>query len=146
MKVLVIGGGGREHALVWKIRQSPRVSRVYCAPGNAGIGELAELVPLTPDDVPGLRSFDEPERSELIVVEEVLHGEEASFLAVTDGYTGLPLASAQDHKRAFDGDRGPNTGGMGAYSPAPLITPALADRIVQEIMLPAIKGLSQRKI
>src|SRR2546422_3387272 len=262
MKVLVIGGGGREHALVWKIRQSPRVSRVYCAPGNAGIGELAELVPLTPDDVPGLRRFAEQERIDLtvvgpelplslglvdafaahglrvfgpnrqaaqleaskafakalmrqegiptphfgtfsdpdeaqryvsevgapvvikadglaagkgvvicatvkeahkaideimrarlfgdagdrIVVEEFLEGEEASFLAFTDGYTVLPLASAQDHKRAFDRDRGPSTGGMGAYSPAPLITPALADRIVQEIMLPAIKGLSQRKI
>jgi len=262
MKVLVIGGGGREHALVWKIRQSARVSRVYCAPGNAGIGELAELVPLTPDDVPGLRRFAEQERIDLtvvgpelplslglvdafaahglrvfgpnrqaaqleaskafakalmrqegiptphfgtfsdpdeaqryvsevgapvvvkadglaagkgvvicatvkeareaideimrarlfgeagdrIVVEEFLEGEEASFLAFTDGHTVLPLASAQDYKRAFDGDRGPNTGGMGAYSPAPLITPALADRIVQEIMLPAIKGLSQRKI
>jgi phosphoribosylamine--glycine ligase len=262
MKVLVIGSGGREHALTWKIRQSPRVTRLYCAPGNAGIGELAELVSLTPDDVPGLRRFAEQEHIDLtvvgpelplnlglvdefeahglrafgptrqaaqlesskafakelmrrqgvptayfgvfsdpdeaqryvsevgvpivvkadglaagkgviicatvkeaheaineimrarlfgdagkqVVVEEFLAGEEASFLAFTDGVTVLPLASAQDHKRVFDGDRGPNTGGMGAYSPAPLITPALADRIVQEILLPVVQGLRQRSI
>src|SRR5713101_7330804 len=68
MKVLVIGGGGREHALVWKIRQSPRVTRLYCAPGNPGIGELAELAPLPPDDVHGLRHFAEQERIDLTVV------------------------------------------------------------------------------
>jgi phosphoribosylamine--glycine ligase len=262
MKILVIGSGGREHALVWKIRQSPRVTSVYCAPGNAGIDELAELVALTPDDVYGLRRFAEQARIDLtvvgpelplslglvdefeahglrvfgpnrqaaqleaskafakdimrrqgvptpyfgvftdpdeaqryvsevgapvvvkadglaagkgvficaavkeaheaideimrarlfgdagdrVVVEEFLEGEEASFLAFVDGTTVLPLASAQDHKRVFDGDQGPNTGGMGAYSPAPLVTPALADRIVQEIMLPVVRGLKQRKI
>lgn len=262
MKILVIGSGGREHALVWKIRQSPRVSRVYCAPGNAGIGELAEIVPLAPDDVRGLQRFavqegigltvvgpelplslglvdefeahglrvfgpnrqaaqlegsktfakelmqqqgiptphfgvfTDPDKAQRyvsevgapvvvkadglaagkgvilcatvqeahaaidtlmrtrvfgnagdrIVVEELLAGEEASFLAFTDGHTVLPLASTQDHKRVFDGDRGPNTGGMGAYSPAPVITPLLADRIVQEIMLPTVRGLRQRNI
>jgi phosphoribosylamine--glycine ligase len=262
MKVLVIGSGGREHALVWKIRQSPRVTRIYCAPGNAGIGELAELVALTPDDVQGLRRFAQQEHIDLtvvgpelplslglvdefeahrlrvfgpnrqaaqleaskafakeimrqqgvptpafavftdsaeaqryvakvgapivvkadglaagkgvflcatvkeahevideimcarlfgdagnrVVVEEFLAGEEASFLAFVDGTTVLPLASAQDHKRVFDGDRGPNTGGMGAYSPAPLVTPPLADRIVQEIMLPVVRELKQRHI
>jgi len=262
MRVLVIGGGGREHALVWKIRQSPQVTRVYCAPGNAGIGELAELVALTPDDVHGLRRFAEQERIDLtvvgpelplslglvdefeaydlrvfgpnrqaaqleaskafakeimrkqgvptpyfgvftdpdeaqryvsevgapvvvkadglaagkgvficptvkeaheaideimrarlfgdagdrVVVEEFLEGEEVSFLAFVDGTTVLPLASAQDHKRVFDGDQGPNTGGMGAYSPAPLVTQPLAERVVQEIMLPVVRGLKQRKI
>ncbi|MCS6925056.1 MAG: phosphoribosylamine--glycine ligase [Candidatus Binatia bacterium] len=262
MKVLVIGSGGREHALVWKIRQSPRVSRVFCAPGNAGIGEIADLVSLTPDDIHGLRRFAQQEGVDLtvvgpelplslglvdefeayglrvfgptrqaaqletskafakefmrrqgiptpyfgvfsdpdeaqryiaevgapivvkadglaagkgvmicptvqeayeavdeimrarlfgdagdrVVVEEFLEGEEVSFLAFTDGQTVLPLATAQDHKRAFDGDRGPNTGGMGAYSPTPLVTPALADRIVQEVMIPAVKGLRQRDI
>lgn len=262
MKVLVIGSGGREHALVWKIRQSPCVSRVFCAPGNAGIGDIADLVPLTPDDVPGLRRFAEHEgigltvvgpelplslglvdefgahglrvfgptrqaaqletskafakefmrrqgiptpyfgvfsdpdearryisevgapivvkadglaagkgviicttvkeaheaveeimRARLfgdagdrVVVEEFLEGEEVSFLAFTDGQTVLPLAAAQDHKRVFDGDRGPNTGGMGAYSPAPLVTPSLADRIVREVMVPAVAGLKQRDI
>jgi phosphoribosylamine--glycine ligase len=262
MKVLVIGGGGREHALVWKIRQSARVTRLYCAPGNAGIGELAELVSLTPENVQGLRRFAEQEHINLtvvgpelplslglvdefeahglrvfgpnrqaaqlevskafakelmrrqhvptpyfgvftdpdeaqryvaevgaplvvkadglaagkgvlicttveeaheaideimrsrifgdagdrVVIEEFLEGEEVSFLAFTDGQTVLPLASAQDHKRVFDGDRGPNTGGMGAYSPAPVVTPALADRIVQEAMLPVIRGLKQRGI
>jgi phosphoribosylamine--glycine ligase len=262
MKILVIGSGGREHALLWKIRQSPLVTRLYCAPGNAGIGELAELVSLTPDDVYGLRHFAEQEHIDLtvvgpelplalglvdefeahglrafgptrqaaqlevskafaknlmrrqgvptayfgvftdpdeaqrhvsevgapivvkadglaagkgviicattseaheaideimrarlfgdagnqVVVEEFLEGEEASFLAFTDGTTVLPLASAQDHKRVFDGDQGPNTGGMGAYSPTPLVTPALADRVVQEIMRPIVKGLQHRNI
>jgi phosphoribosylamine---glycine ligase len=262
MKILVIGSGGREHALVWKIRQSPRVTRLYCAPGNAGIGELAELVALTPDDVHGLRRFAEQERIDLtvvgpelplslglvgefethglrvfgpnrqaaqleaskafakeimrkqgvptasfavftdpgeaqryvsevgapvvvkadglaagkgvficstvkearetideimrarlfgdagdrVVVEEFLEGEEVSFLAFVDGTIVLPLASAQDHKRIFDGDQGPNTGGMGAYSPAPLVTPPLAERIVQEIMLPVVRELKQRNI
>jgi len=262
MKILAIGSGGREHALVWKMRQSPCVSRIYCAPGNAGIGELAELVSLAPDDIQGLRRFAAQERIDLtvvgpelslslglvddfeahglrvfgpnrlaaqlegskafakelmqqqgiptahfnvftdpqkaqgyiseigapivvkadglaagkgvvicttlkeahaaideimrarlfgsagdrIIIEEFLEGEEASFLAFTDGQTVLPLASTQDHKRVFDSDRGPNTGGMGAYSPAPIITPALADRVVQEIMLPTVRGLKQRNI
>ncbi len=262
MKILVIGSGGREHALVWKLRQSPRVRQIYCAPGNAGIGELAELVPLAPDDIAGLLRFATTEKIDLtvvgpevslslgivdqfdahglrifgpvqqaaqlevsksfakqlmqeqgvptaafatftdptaariyvdqvgapivikadglaagkgvlichavqeahqaiddimrghafgtagdrVVIEELLDGEEASFLAFTDGTTVLPLASAQDHKRIFDNDQGPNTGGMGAYSPAPVVTPALVDRIVTEIMLPTIQGLKRRGI
>ncbi len=262
MKILVIGSGGREHALVWKLRQSPRVRQIYCAPGNAGIGELAELVPLAPDDVAGLLRFATTEKIDLtvvgpevslslgivdqfkahglrifgpvqqaaqlevskafakqlmqeqgvptaafatftdpvaartyvdqigapivikadglaagkgvlichtvqdahqaiddimrarafgtagdrVVIEEFLEGEEASFLAFTDGTTVLPLASAQDHKRIFDNEQGPNTGGMGAYSPAPVVTPALVDRIVNEIMLPTIQGLKRRGI
>jgi phosphoribosylamine--glycine ligase len=262
MKVLVIGSGGREHALVWKIRQSQRVSKVYCAPGNAGIGELAELVPLAPENISGLLQFAQRERIGLtvvgpelslslglvdefeqhglrafgpnrhaaqlevskafakelmqqvgvptaafriftdvnearryvqqvgapvvvkadglaagkgvsvcanveealtaidqimrarvfgdagnqVVIEEFLEGEEASFLAFTDGTTVLPLASSQDHKRVFDNDQGPNTGGMGAYSPAPVVTPALAERVVQEIMLPIVDELKRRGI
>ena len=81
-----------------------------------------------------------------VVIEEFLRGEEASFLALTDGTHILPLASSQDHKQVFDGDRGPNTGGMGAYSPAPVVTPALADRIVQDILSPVVHGLRQRNI
>jgi phosphoribosylamine--glycine ligase len=262
MKILVIGSGGREHALVWKIRQSPRVSQVYCAPGNAGIGELAELVAIAPDNIAGLLQLARRERIDLtvvgpelplslglvdefeahglrvfgpnrqaaqlevskafakelmrqqgvptaafstftdldkarryvlecgapivikadglaagkgvfvcatvdealgaveqimkervfgdagsqVVVEEFLEGEEASFLAFTDGKTVLPLASAQDHKRVFDNDQGPNTGGMGAYSPAPVVTPALTDRITADILLPVIHGLRARGI
>ncbi len=262
MKVLVIGSGGREHALVWKLQQSPRVQKIYCAPGNAGIGELAELVAIAPDDIAGLLQFATTENIDLtvvgpelslslgivdrftaqglrifgpvqqaaqlevskafakqlmqeqgvptaafatftdpvaarnyiaqvgapivvkadglaagkgvrvchtvqeaqqaiddmmhgrvfgtagdrVVIEELLEGEEASFLAFTDGTTVLPLASAQDHKRVFDGEQGPNTGGMGAYSPAPVVTPALAERIVQEVMLPTIQGLKRRGI
>ncbi|MBM4254358.1 MAG: phosphoribosylamine--glycine ligase [Deltaproteobacteria bacterium] len=262
MKVLVIGSGGREHALVWKLRQSPRVSKIYCAPGNAGISELAELVPLQPEDIHGLRrfaaqeyigltvvgpevplslglvdefeahglrafgpnkqaaqlevskafakdlmrrehvptayfgSFTDPDEAlryvdevgapivvkadglaagkgviicattreaheaineimcgrifgnagDRVVVEEFLEGEEASFLAFTDGQTVLPLSSAQDHKRVFDDDQGPNTGGMGAYSPAPIVTPAVTERVMQEVMYPIVTGLQRRGI
>lgn len=262
MKVLVVGSGGREHALCWKIRQSSRVTRLYCAPGNAGIAEIADCVPIAADDVAGLRRFaaeegvdltvvgpelpltlglvDEFEREGLrvfgpsreaaalegskafakelmrecavptaafgvfsdpeeagayvrrlgaplvvkadglaagkgvavcateaealeaidgclrrrvfgeasarVVIEERLEGEEASFLAFTDGETVLPLASSQDHKRIFDGDRGPNTGGMGAYSPAPVVTPEIAKAVEREILLPVVEGLRRRKI
>jgi phosphoribosylamine--glycine ligase len=262
MRILVVGGGGREHALVWKLRQSPRVDRIFCAPGNAGIDDLAEAVDLDVADVSaivafaaeraidltipgpelpltlglidalrerGLRgfgpsraaaqlegskafakdlmrrfkvptgffsSFSDPEDAVryvhevgapivvkadglaagkgvlicqtvaeaekaideimrwrifgdaggTVVIEEFLAGEELSFMVLSDGETVLPLASSQDHKRAFDGDTGPNTGGMGAYSPAPVCTPALHDRIMQEIMVPMVRGLAERKI
>ncbi len=262
MKVLVIGGGGREHALVWKLRQSPHADRIYCAPGNAGIGELAELVDIEANDIAALvrfvceenidltvpgpelpltlgivdeleaqgrlafgpgraaaqlegsksfakelmrrcrvptgffSSFTDPDDAvryinevgppvvikadglaagkgvmicesvaeaerkldeimrwkifgaagERVVVEEFLEGEEVSFMAVTDGAAVLPLASSQDHKRAFDGDTGPNTGGMGAHSPAPVVTPELHERIMNDIMHPVVQALAQRKI
>src|SRR5206468_11008264 len=76
-----------------------------------------------------------------VVVEEFLEGEEASFFALTDGESAIALASAQDHKRVFDGDKGPNTGGMGAYSPAPVMTPALEKRTIDEIVLPTIRAM-----
>lgn len=258
MKVLVIGGGGREHALVWKIAQSPLVTRVYCAPGNPGIGLLAENVAIKVDDLPGLLEFATKERIGLtvvgpelplslgivdlfeenglkvfgarknaaiieaskafskdlmrkyhvptaayqvftevepalafidtlglpvvikadglaagkgviiaqtreeavdtvedmlsgnafgaagarVVVEEFLKGEEASFLAFTDGRNIIPLASAQDHKAAFDGDTGPNTGGMGAYSPAPVVTPDIHEKVMQEVMRRTVDGMA----
>src|SRR5207247_2165130 len=81
-----------------------------------------------------------------VVVEEFLEGEEVSFMALTDGTTVLPLASSQDHKRALDGDRGPNTGGMGAYSPAPVLTPALEERVVREVMEPVVRGLTRQGV
>ena len=262
MKILVVGGGGREHALCWKIRQSPRVRELYCAPGNAGIADVAECVPIAADDLGALCRFaveqridltvvgpelpltlglvDELERQGLrafgprrdgailegskaftkklleecrvptakfgaftnvddarafvrasgapivvkadglaagkgvvvcpteaealtaidemlgerifgaagscVVVEEVLEGEEASFLALTDGESILPLASSQDHKRIFDGDRGPNTGGMGAYSPAPVVTAGVERRVREEILGPVLDGLRRRGI
>ena len=262
MKVLVIGSGGREHALVWKISHSPRVSKIYCAPGNAGIADQAELVALAADDIDGLLAFAENEQIDLtlvgpelplslgivdqfearglrvfgpnraaaqlegskaftkelmqqqgvptaafgvfrdpdeasryveevgapivvkadglaagkgvllcttqaeaqdainaimrerqfgeagdqVVIEEFLQGEEASFLALTDGSHILPLASSQDHKQVFDGDQGPNTGGMGAYSPAPVVTPALTEQIVRDVLTPVVQGLKQRGI
>jgi phosphoribosylamine---glycine ligase len=258
MKVLVVGGGGREHALVWKIARSPEVSRVYCAPGNAGIAGLAEIVPLKANDLEGLAGFalqegigltvvgpedpltrgivdlfeskglpvfgpsraaaeiegskvfskrlfekygipsarfgvfDDPKAAlawvreqtlplvvkadglaagkgvfvcgtaeeasravdeimvrkafgdagRRIVIEEYLSGEEASILAFADGKTVLPMASAQDHKAIFDGDRGPNTGGMGAYSPAPVVTDAVLERVMNEILHPVVEAMA----
>ncbi|ACJ00953.1 phosphoribosylamine--glycine ligase [Rhodospirillum centenum] len=258
MKVLVVGSGGREHALCWAIAASPLCDRLWCAPGNAGIAQAAECVPVAADDVAGLVAFarangvdfvvvgpEQPLVAGLVdrltevgikafgpsqaaaeiegskgfmkdlcarhgiptaaygrfrdaaaakafvrrtgapivvkadglaagkgvvicqtvaeaeaavddvlvggrfgtagaelVIEEFLDGEEASFFALCDGTTALPLAGAQDHKRAFDGDRGPNTGGMGAYSPAPVLTPELERRIMAEIVEPAVRGMA----
>jgi phosphoribosylamine---glycine ligase len=262
MRILVIGSGGREHALVWKIRQSPRVTKIYCAPGSAAIGELAEPVAIQPEQIEQLADFATKEKIDLtvvgpelpltlgiadlfesrglrifgpnkaaaqlegskafakemlqenniptassgifteaisafqylaqqrapyvikadglaggkgviicqslgeaqsaveeilvrkafgkagdkVVIEEFLDGEEASFMALTDGAHILPLASAQDHKRVFDGDQGPNTGGMGAYSPAPVVTAALHERILREILTPLLAGLKKKNI
>ncbi|MFH1624329.1 MAG: phosphoribosylamine--glycine ligase [Pseudomonadota bacterium] len=258
MKVLVIGGGGREHSLVWKIVQSPRVCKVYCAPGNAGISRLAECIDIEVTDILSLMKFvkqegidltvvgpelplimgitDEFEREGLrifgaskksaeiegsksfakdlmtrhnvptaeyrtftsrdqavkyirekgaplvikadglaagkgvipaksieqalravdlimvekafgdagkkIVIEELLTGNEASFLVFTDGEEVVPLPTSQDHKPIFDGDRGPNTGGMGAYSPAPVVKEELHTQIMKEIVMPTIKGMA----
>src|SRR5215813_12620628 len=262
MRILVVGGGGREHALVWKLAQSPRATAIFCAPGNPGIARLAECVPIAVDDVDGLLAYarkqaidltvvgpelpltmglvdrftaaglrafgptaaaaqlegakafakelrrharaptaffgvfsdpdeaaryvrqvgapivvkadglasgkgvficrtveeaidavDELMRARLfgdaggrVVVEEFLEGEEVSFMALTDGTTVLPLATSQDHKRALDGDRGPNTGGMGAYSPAPLVDRALEARIMSEIIEPVVRGLARQGV
>lgn len=258
MRVLMVGGGGREHAMVWKISQSPRVKKIYCAPGNAGIADLAECVPIDAEDVDqlvafarrqkidltvvgpegplakgivdrfekeGLRIFGASQRAaeiessktfakhimikygvptaagetftnykaaeayvkkvgvpivvkadglaagkgvivcatvaqaqaalkqilvdkafgeagRQVVVEECLVGEEASFLAFTDGKTVLPLPSSQDHKPVFDDDKGLNTGGMGAYSPAPVVDQYLHKRIMNEVMLPTVRGMA----
>jgi phosphoribosylamine--glycine ligase len=262
MKVLVLGGGGREHALVWKIGQSPKVTKVYCAPGNAGISRHATIVPIKVNDVEGLLAFALKEKIDLtvvgpeepltrgivdlfesrglrifgptqkaaeiegskafakeimqkyriptasygifedsdeaeayvraigapivvkadglaagkgvvvcgteeeaihaieqimvhrvlgevgrrVVIEERLEGEEASYIAFTDGKTILPMASSQDHKAIFNGDRGPNTGGMGAYSPAPIVTQEVDERIREEILKPMVQGLAQEGI
>lgn len=264
MKILVIGSGGREHALIRKLKTSPQSPRIYCAPGNAGIAQDAALVPIKADDVKGLLDFALKEKigltivgpeaplaegivnkfmqkglnifgptkelalleaskahsketmqrlniptaafeifdtsdkaidftnrsllfathyplvvkadglaagkgviicrdrreaqlaiedmmvrkifgnvGEKIVIEEYLEGEEASILVVSDGINVIPLASSQDHKRVFDGDRGANTGGMGAYSPAPVVTEEMHKRIMNEIIYPLINGLAK---
>jgi phosphoribosylamine--glycine ligase len=258
MNILVIGGGGREHALAWKIAQSPRVARVYVAPGNAGTARDDAFVNVSVTDIPELvafarksdialtvvgpeaplaagvvdafreadlqifgptraaarlesskdfaksfmqrhdlptasyRTFSDPSEAHAyvaqrgapivvkadglaagkgvvvaqtqaqadeaidamlvgnamgdagarVVIEDFLEGEEASFIVMVDGRHVLPLASSQDHKRLLDGDRGPNTGGMGAYSPAPVVTPALHARIMREIITPAVNGMA----
>lgn len=263
MRVLVIGSGGREHALVWKIAQSSLVDKIYCAPGNAGIAHLAECVPLKVDDVDGLTAFalahaidltvvgpeapliaglvdrfearglpvvgpacgparlegskvfaknlmqsagiptapfwicdshaqaqacledfycqhapdtrivikadglaagkgvvvarDRTEAQDAVrrmmhervfgsagdrvVIEECLVGEEASIMALTDGHAIIPLVPSQDHKRAYDGDQGPNTGGMGAYSPVPVLPPDVVQHAVERILRPAIHAI-----
>jgi len=259
MKILVIGGGGREHALVWKIAQSPKVKKVFCAPGNAGItGRKVTCVPISASDIDGLLAFALEKKIDLtavgpedplargltdrfeaaglrvfgasqkaaaieysksfskdlmlkygiptawgeaftsykkaeayikkmgapivvkadglaagkgvivcqtvkeaiaalksimvkkdfgdagskVVVEECLVGEEASFLAFTDGKTVIPLPSSQDHKPIYDNDKGPNTGGVGAYSPAPIVDPYMHKRIMNEIMIPTVKAMA----
>ena len=257
MNILLIGSGGREHALAWKMAASPLTDRLYCAPGNAGIAQDAECVALDPADhaaviafckdkridfvvvgpeVPlcagivddleaaGIKAFGpskaaarlegskgftkdicranniptaayerftapEPAKDYVrkqgapivvkadglaagkgvvvaetmeqalqavdmmfegglgaagaeVVIEEFLQGEEASFFALCDGTTAIPLASAQDHKRVFDGDKGPNTGGMGAYSPAPVMTPEMTARTMHEIIEPTLRALA----
>jgi phosphoribosylamine---glycine ligase len=256
MNLLLLGSGGREHALAWKFADSPLVDRLHCAPGNAGIAREAELVALDPADHAAVIDFCKAQRVDFvvvgpegplvagivddleaagikafgprraaarlegskafakdlcrahaiptaayarftaatpakayvrqkgapivikadglaagkgvvvaetveeaeaaiemmvsgglgaagaeIVVEEFLAGEEASFFALCDGETAIPLASAQDHKRAFDGDRGPNTGGMGAYSPAPVMTEELSRRAMDEIVVPTLRAM-----
>jgi phosphoribosylamine--glycine ligase len=256
LKVLLLGSGGREHALAWKLKQSPLLDRLYCAPGNAGIAAIAECVPLPLNDHDSIARFCKERGIDLVVVgpeaplvagiaddltregirvfgpsraaarlegskgftkdlcaahniptaayarfadadaalaypaaqklpmvikadglaagkgvtiaetlpaaqaaifacfagahgdagaevviEEFLDGEEASFFALVDGVTALPLATAQDHKRAFDGDQGPNTGGMGAYSPAPIMTPEMCRRVMDEIVLPTVRAM-----
>ena len=262
MRVLVVGSGGREHALAWKIRQSPLVDKVFCAPGNGGISQIAECVDIKADDIAGLTAFASRNKIDLtvvgpeaplsggitdkfsanglrvfgpskeaarlesskvfmkelakkygiptavfevftesaaakkyikgfkgkfvvkadglaagkgvivcsskeegleaveammerkifkdagkkVIIEECLEGEEASIIVVTDGKDALPLASAQDHKRTLDGDKGPNTGGMGAYSPAPVVTDETMKAVMKDIIRPAIDGLSKEGI
>jgi phosphoribosylamine--glycine ligase len=262
MKVLVIGGGGREHTIVWKLAQSKHIDKIYCSPGNAGIAELAECIDVGTDNFDALVDFvkyewidltivgpEEPlsrgivdafekqgrrilgpskkaaqlesskvfakdfmkrygiptgeyrvfssyvhaenhvrmkgtpivikaeglaagkgvfiatdmdeavnalklimrdrifgDAGDRVVVEECLEGEEASFMAFCDGKTIKPMASSQDHKRVFDGDKGLNTGGMGAYSPAPVITQELEREIMEKVMWPTLRGLKAEGI
>ncbi len=258
MKILVIGGGGREHALVWKISQSPLAEKVFCAPGNPGTAQLAENIAIGVDELDKLLAFARENSVDLtvvgpeqplslgivdlfeqhglkvfgpdrgaaliegskafskdlmqkydiptaaygvftdlaaaeefitrtgapivvkadglaagkgviiaqtcqeaiaavrdmlsgnafgsagsrVVIEEFLTGEEASFLVITDGKNIIPLASAQDHKAIFDGDTGPNTGGMGAYSPAPVVTAEVHDLAMQQVLRRAVDGMA----
>ncbi len=259
MNVLLLGSGGREHALAWALSASPLLTKLFCAPGNAGIAEVAQCIPIDPGDQVRIIQFCRDERIELVVIgpeaplvaglgdalgesgirtfgpskraaqlegskgftkdlcraagiptaaygrfsdaqsakaflasqslpivvkadglaagkgvviaatreeaeaavdacfsgsfgsagaelviEEFLHGEEASFFALCDGTTALALATAQDHKRVGDGDTGPNTGGMGAYSPAPIVTPDMHDRVMREIIEPTVKEMAAR--
>jgi len=260
MNILIIGSGGREHALAWKAAQSPLADKVFVAPGNAGtaLEPGMENVAIPSDDIPGLLAFAQANKIDLtivgpeaplvagvvdafqaaglkcfgpsaqaaqlegsksftkdflarhriptaayrtfteiapalaylreqgaplvvkadglaagkgvivamdlaeaeaavrdmlagnrfgdagqrVVIEEYLEGEEASFIVMADGVHVLPMATSQDHKRVGDGDLGPNTGGMGAYSPAPVVTPAVHERVMREVILPTVKGMA----
>jgi phosphoribosylamine--glycine ligase len=257
MKILIVGSGGREHALGWKLAQSPLVSEIISAPGNPGLAELGRTIPIKAEDIGELAAFALREQIDLvvigpeaaaaagladslakvgvpcfgpsqaaaeleaskafmkdfcgrhaiptadykvfddairakaylggreppfvikadglaggkgvvlaetrrdadaaideilflrkfgtagqrIVIEDFLPGEEASFFALCDGETAIPLVAAQDHKRAYDGDKGPNTGGMGAYSPAPIFTDAMRDLTMERIIWPTLRGM-----
>ena len=259
MKILVVGSGGREHALVWKIAQSPRKPQIFCAPGNAGIEGLATCVAIKADDIAGLKAFaleegidltvvgpeaplalgiaDEFRKARLkifgptkaaarleasksfskdimaanriptavsrsfeqmdqalayldaqpvpivvkadglaqgkgvvvattreeakqavrdameksvfgqagqrVLIEEFLDGEELTIMAFTDGNTVVPMIPAQDHKRIGDGDAGPNTGGMGAYAPAPIATAALRDQVTRQVLQPTVDAMAR---
>lgn len=259
MKILVVGSGGREHALVWKIAQSKRVDKIFCAPGNGGIREIAELIDIKADDVDGLLRFAKEDKIDLtiagpeaplvkgivdgfqaeglkifgptkdlamlegskvfaketmrkfgvptadfkvfsdaakareylreigvpivvkadglaagkgvivaqnveeadeaiddilikkifgaagdrLIIEDCLEGEEASILVFSDGKNIVPLVSSQDHKRIFDNDKGRNTGGMGAYSPAPVVSDRLFDEIIKKVFTPIIGGFAK---
>ena len=259
MKVLIVGSGGREHALAWKIAQSPLVKKIFCAPGNPGIAEIAECVDIEAENIEGLyifaqkqkvdltvvgpedalvagivdrfrdgrlnvfgpdkrasiiegskvfaktlmrkhgiptadfKAFDDPKQAKKhlatgkfpvvikadglakgkgvficqkledgerhiddimkekifgyagnkVVIEEFLAGEEVSILAITDGNTIVPLSTAQDHKAVFDGDKGPNTGGMGAYSPVPIVTPSMQGFVEENILVPIVHAMKR---
>lgn len=259
LNVLLVGSGGREHALAWKLSQSPRIAKIYCAPGNAGIAQIAECVSLWVDDIPsivkwavaakidlaivgpelpltlglvdaledaGIKAFGPSKKAaelegskafskdlmnkygvptarygvftdcetarnfareikgpwvikadglaagkgvlicttieeafaaidqvivskafgsagDKLVIEEFLEGEELSLMAFCDGKTVIPMASAQDHKRVFSGDLGPNTGGMGAYSPAPLATHKLVKEVQEKILIPVVQAMEK---
>jgi phosphoribosylamine--glycine ligase len=262
MKVLLVGGGGREHTLAWKLAQSPRLTELIAAPGNPGIARHARCLPIKDHEIEGLRDLALRERVDLtvvgpelplalgladrfrerglavfgpsqaaarlesskafakdlmvrhgiptarfraladaeaarawcrelgaplvvkadglaagkgvtichtldeadaavalclearafgtsgasVVIEEFMVGEEASFFAITDGAAILPLAAAQDHKTIFDGDRGPNTGGMGAYSPAPVMDAAMTERVMAEIVRPTVAAMAKEGV
>ncbi len=262
MKVLIIGSGGREHALTWKVAQSPKVTKIYCAPGNAGMAQLAECVDIKVTDIPGVVAFSKEQAIDLVIIgpdnplfdgmadelraagirtfgpskaaaaiegskvfskelmkkygiptadfrvfddaaearayieelsggkdelpivvkadglalgkgaivcdtklqalkaiddmmvkkvfgeagdriliEERISGQEASLIVITDGTNIAPLTPAQDYKRAYDGDQGPNTGGMGCYSPVPAVPPEMYDRCIETLIKPAIAAM-----
>lgn len=262
MNVLVIGSGGREHAIAWKLAQSPKVKQVYCAPGNGGTAQLAKNVPLAVNDFAGLAQFAKDEEIDLtivgpedpllagivdffeqrnlavfgpragaakmegskcfakkmmslyniptaryesfidyesalayireqgapivikadglaagkgvvvaetlaeaeealyqimqsgsfgqagsrVVIEECMRGEELTLLSFVDGETVKPMITCQDHKQVFDGDKGPNTGGMGTYAPVPQVSPALVKQIVETIVQPIARGMVKEGI
>src|SRR6266481_5256139 len=173
MNVLLVGSGGREHALAWKIAQSPLLTRLVCAPGNPGMAQISEVRDIKATEVARLVMLAREIAADLVVIgpevaieagladaleaagipcfgptgarvviEEFLEGEIGSLFALSDGKTSMLFGWAQDHKRAFDGDEGPNTGGMGTYSPAPVFTFDLVEQTRTRLVEPAFKGIA----
>ena len=134
LNILVIGGGGREHTIAWKLAQSPKAGKLYAIPGNPGMEAVAAVQEIMSDKAFG-------SAGSRVVIEEFMEGEEASLLTFTDGETVRPMISSQDHKRAYDGDKGPNTGGMGTYAPAPVATPEIVARVEKEILQPVVDAM-----
>src|SRR5439155_506756 len=151
MRVLVLGSGAREHALVARLAADREAGDILAAPGNPGIARLARTAPLDVGDVDAIAALAEREQIDLTVVgpeghrlgiEECLQGPEVSFFCMADGTRAAPIGTAQDHKRIFDEDRGPNTGGMGAFAPSPLIDATLEARVMREIVEPVVAGMA----
>src|SRR5438034_251244 len=175
MRVLVIGSGAREHALIARLSSDRDVGELLCAPGNPGIARLARTRPVDPTDLDGLLTLADREAIDFavvgpelplssgivdrfaaaghlifgptaagarLVVEECLTGQEVSFFVISDGLHAVPFGSAHDHKRIFDDDRGPNTGGMGAFAPSPLIDSGIEACIMRDIIQPVIEAMS----
>src|SRR5436190_438087 len=158
MRVLVLGNGAREHALATRLLADRDAIEVVCAPGNPGMAAVCRTTTAGLAAGKGVVIAEDRASAEAavivamserrfgaagerLVVEECLSGPEVSFFLFCDGVRAVPFASAQDHKRVFDDDRGPNTGGMGAFAPSPLVDAAVEARVMREIVDPVIRGM-----
>src|SRR5437764_1385662 len=132
MRVLVLGSGAREHALVARLAADRDAGDILAAPGNPGIARLARTAAVDVGIVDAMRDRKFGAAGDRLVIEECLQGPEVSFFCIVDGTLAVPIGTAQDHKRIFDEDRGPNTGGMGAFAPSPLVDAVLEARVMRE--------------
>src|SRR5438270_749448 len=141
MRVLVLGSGAREHALALRLASVREAAEIVCAPGK-GVVIADDLAVAEAAVIAAMRARRFGASGDRLVVEECLTGPEVSFFVISDGERALPIGTAQDHKRIFDDDRGPNTGGMGAFAPSPLVDAAGQARIMDEIVEPVIGGMA----